>query len=213
MRRRSIGRFGALVAALAAAGALVAAQTRRPASPAGSAATEVNGHFVQGQEGPVYQGGKWIEMTFGRPIKRGRDLFGSGANYGKDLNSGAPVWRAGANVSTRLTTEVPLLVDGKTVPPGEYTVFIDLKGPKDWTFIVSTWPAQTKYDPSNKAALWGAFGYTPDKDVVRAPMKVTALDASIDQLAWEFVDMTNDGGAIAIVWDKTMASVPFKVGK
>ena len=213
MRRQSIGRFGALVAALVAAGALVAAQTRRPASPAGSAATEVSGHFVQGQEGPVYQGGKWIEMTFGRPIKRSRDLFGSGATYGKDLNSGGPVWRAGANVSTRLTTEVPLVINGKTVPPGGYTVFVDLKGPKDWTFILSTWPAQTKYDPGNKAALWGSFGYTPDRDVVRAPMKVAALDVSIDQLAWEFVDMTNDAGEIAIVWDKTMASVGFKVGK
>ena len=213
MTRRSMGRFGALAVATLATGALVAAQTRRPASPAGSAATEVSGHFVQGQEGPVYRDGKWIEMTFGRPIKRGRDLFGSGATYGKDLNGGAPVWRAGANFTTRLKTEVPLVIAGKTVPPGEYSVFIDLKGPKDWTFIVSSWPAQTKYDPGNKAALWGAFGYTPDKDVVRAPMKVAVLDQSIDQLAWEFVDMTNDGGSIAIVWDKTMASVPFKVGK
>ena len=116
MTRRSIGRFGALAVATLAAGALVAAQTRRPASPAGSAATEVSGHFVQGQEGPVYQGGKWIEMTFGRPIKRGRDLFGSGATYGKDLNGGAPVWRAGANFTTRLKTEVPLVIAGKTVP-------------------------------------------------------------------------------------------------
>lgn len=213
MTRRSIGGFGALAVATLAAGALVAAQTRRPASPAGSAATQVSGHFVPGQEGPVYQGGKWIEMTFGRPIKRGRDLFGSAAAYGKDLNGGAPVWRAGANFTTRLETEVPLVIAGKTVPAGEYSVFIDLKGPKDWTFILSNWPAQTKYDPSNKAALWGSFGYTPDRDVVRAPMKIAALDVSIDQLAWEFVDMTNDGGSIAIVWDKTMASVPFTVGK
>jgi hypothetical protein len=26
------------------------------------------------------------------------------------------------------------------------------------------------------------------------------------------VDMTDTGGKIAIVWDKTMASVPFRVG-
>jgi len=32
----------------------------------------------------VYRNGKWIEITYGRPIKRGRDLFGgTGANYGR----------------------------------------------------------------------------------------------------------------------------------
>ena len=97
------------------------AQEGRPASPSGSAAVEVRGRFVNGPEGPVYKDGKWIEISFGRPIKRGRDLFGSGAAYGKSLNSGAPVWRAGANVTTRLKTEAPLVIGGRTVAPGEYT--------------------------------------------------------------------------------------------
>ena len=47
-------------------------------------------------------GGKWVEITYGRPIKRGRNVFGSGADYGKTLNAGAPVWRAGANQATRV---------------------------------------------------------------------------------------------------------------
>ena len=50
-----------------------------------------------------------------------------------------------------------------------------------WTLIFSSWPAQEKYDPNNKDALWGAYGYTPDKDVLRAPMKVETLPFSIDQ--------------------------------
>src|ERR1043165_9553511 len=86
-------------------GSFAAAQTNRPASPAGTAATQVKG--------------KWIEITYGRPIKRGRDLWGSGADYGKLVNAGAPVWRAGANVTTRLKTELPLIIGGKTVAPGE----------------------------------------------------------------------------------------------
>src|SRR5437879_667942 len=77
--------------------------------------------------GANYQGGKWIEITYGRPLKRGRDLWGSGANYGKDALVGTPIWRAGANVSTRLKTEVPLVITGKTIAPGEYSLFIDLK--------------------------------------------------------------------------------------
>ena len=76
---------------------------------------------------PVYASGKWIEITSGQPIKHGRDLWGSGADYGKTLNSRAPVWRAGANMTTQLKTEVPLVINGKTVAPGTCTLFIDLK--------------------------------------------------------------------------------------
>jgi DUF2911 family protein len=184
----------------------------KPASPEGTAATQVGGQYVQGQRGQTYQGGKWIEITYGRPIKRGRDVYGSGANYAKDiLVNGAKVWRAGANVSTRIKSEAPLSIAGKTMPAGEYSLFIDTKSPTDWTLIVSSWPAQTRYDANNKDALWGSFGYTPDKDVLRAPMQISTLPYSVDQLTWSFVDMTANGGKLAIMWDKVMASVAFTV--
>ena len=208
MTRRWIAAAIAVVAATAA----VAAQGGRPASPAGTSATQVGGKYVPGNDGATYQNGKWIEILYGRPIKRGRDLFGgTGANYGKTVNPDAPVWRAGANQTTQLKTEVPLVINGKTVPPGTYTVFIDLK-PNNWTFIVSRWEAQKDFDENNKTQLFGAYGYTPDKDVVRAPMTMSTLPFSADQLSWQFLDMSDAGGKIAIMWDKNVASVPFRVG-
>jgi DUF2911 family protein len=198
--------------------AIVVAQENRPLSPNGTAAAQVKGKYVKPEGrgapalgGATYQGGKWIEITYGRPLKRGRDLWGSGANYGKDALVGTPIWRAGANVSTRLKTEVPLIINGKTLAPGEYSLFIDLKE-NNWTFVVSTWAAAARYDPSNKDALWGSYSYTPDKDVVRAPMKLETLPHAIEQLTWAFIDMTDAGGAMAISWGTQMASVPFKVG-
>jgi hypothetical protein len=200
----------ATLAITLAAAAFALAQGGRPASPAGTAATEIGGKYDNAAE-PSYKGGKWIEITYGRPIKRGRDVLGgTGDKYGKVANPDAPVWRAGANYSTQLKTEVPLTINGKTIAPGTYTMFIDLK-PNAWTLIISTWKAQTRYDPKNTAEIWGAYGYTPDKDVVRAPMKLETPPHAIEQLTWQFVDMTDTGGALAIVWDKTMASVPFKV--
>ena len=214
--------FGLMLAALATAIAFAQTATR-PMSPPGTAQAQVLGKWVKparpaftlGREN--YEGGKWIEITYGRPLERGRDVFGSGENYGKAaLDVGAagfpppPVWRAGANVSTRLKTEAALAFGDKAVPPGEYSLFIDLK-PAQWTLIVSSWAAQAKFDPQDKTALWGAYGYTPDKDVVRAPMKLETLPHAIEQLTWEFVDMSDAGGSLAIMWDKTMASVPFKV--
>jgi hypothetical protein len=200
------------IAMVALSGLLVQAQGQKPASPPGTAAAQVGGKYVQGQNGQTYQGGKWIELTYGRPIMRGRqNIFGAGADYGKTVNGGAPVWRAGANQTTRLKTEVPLIFDGKTLPVGEYSVFVDLKE-KVWTLIFSNWPAQQEYDPKNKAALWGAYGYTPDKDVLRVTMKLDTLPFSMDQFTIAFTDVVADGGKLAMMWDKTMASVPFKVG-
>ena len=189
-----------LGAAVVAMSVLTSAQGRgnRPPSPTGQSSTQISG--------------KWIDITYGRPIKRARDVFGSGADYAKITHvDGATVWRAGANGTTRLKNDAPIVIEGKTIAAGEYSVFIDVASPTKWTFILSNWPVQTRYDPNNKDALWGSFGYTPDKDVVRAPMKVDALTFSIDELSWEFVDVTATGGKLAVMWDKTVASVPFKV--
>ena len=174
--RRTVAAAFVVTASLAA---LAQQPPARPMSPEGSAQTQVLGKWSKGERPSFavgrenYTGGRWIEITYGRPLQRGRDVFGSGANYGKALNDVGlppnlpppPVWRAGANVSTRLETEVPLVFGDKKVPAGEYSLFIDVNSPSQWTLIVSNWGAMTKFDPNNKTALWGAYNYTADKDV------------------------------------------------
>lgn len=186
-----------------------------PASPPGLAATQVGGEYTKNAQGrESYQGGKWITVTYSGPIKRGRDVFGTGADYGKSLLvGGATVWRAGANQSTRLKTEVPLVIGGKTVPAGEYSLFIELKSPSEWTLIVSSYGAKKTGRDTTPDTLWGSFNYTPDKDVARAPMTISKLNMSLDQLTWAFADVTKDAGKLAIAWDTTLAFVPFTVGK
>ena len=78
---------------------------------------------------------------------------------------------------------------------------------------MSTWPAQEEYAPNNKEALWGAYDYTPDKDIVRAPMTLETLSHAREQLTWVFLDMKADGGVLAVSWDKSLGSVAFQVGK
>lgn len=196
---------------------LAFAQTARPASPRGTAAIELGGTYVKAGNGMRYEGGKWIEISYGRPILRGRqNIFGSGTDYGKSLNAGAPIWRAGADVSTRLKTDVPLTIGGRTVPAGEYSVFIDLKE-NNWTLVVSTWPAMPQFDQAefkraDKTSLWGSYGYTPDKDVARAPMKLGKNSVGVEQLTWGFVNVNGKAGELAIWWDKEVATVPFTVG-
>lgn len=184
----------------------------RPASPAGTAATQVLGQYVKDAKGRErYQGGKWIEISYGRPILRQRSVFGSGADYGKALYAGGPIWRAGANVSTRLNTEVPLQIGDKTVPAGEYSLFIELKSEKDWTLVVSSYGAKKTGGDQTPDTLWGAFNYKPDKDVARVAMTVGKLPFSVDQLTWSFADMTAKGGKLALMWDTVVATAPFTV--
>jgi len=209
----------AFIAGSLVAFALIAsAQENRPLSPRGSAAVHVLGRYVStpGKSAPAlggadYRGGKWIEISYGRPLKNGRDLWGSSANYGKAALVGTPIWRAGADVSTQLKNEVPLVIGGKTFQPGVYTLFIDLKENK-WTFVVSSWPAMEHWDPNNKTQLWGSYFYTPDKDLLRVPKLETQPHAT-EELTWEFLDMSASGGLMALRWDKILATVPFQFGE
>lgn len=196
---------------IVAAASLASAQERKPLSPPGTAATMVGGKWgAPDKDGDrEYTGGKWIEVAYARPMLRGRtDIFGKGADYGKAV--GGPVWRAGANATTRLTTEVPLMMGGKRVEPGTYAVFVDLKEGA-WTLIVSKQPMQEKYDPDDKTKIWGSYGYDPKFDVVRVPMTMVTPKATIEQFTIGFVDMTDAGGKLAMAWEKTVGMVPFTV--
>jgi len=187
---------------------------RKPASPPGTAATQVGGTWAKATPDaePRYTGGKWIEITYGRPVLRGRTaIFGAGADYGKKVSDGVPVWRTGANLTTRFSTEVPLVFGGKTLAAGEYSVFVDLK-PGAWTLIFSKQAFQQKYDPNEKVATWGSYNYDPAQDVLRVPMVVGANPSSMEQFTIGFIDMTQGGGKLAMWWEKTVATVAFTVG-
>ena len=176
-----------------------AAQDERPASPEGAASTQI--------------GDAWIDITYSRPILRGRNgVFGSGESYGQTLLAGGPVWRAGANVTTRIKTEADLMIGGTTVPAGEYSFFIDLKDGA-WTAIISKQDYMSTFDRDKMAEglTWGAYGYNPEHDVVRANMMTSTEDFSIDQMTIVFTDVSDAGGAIVVMWDNQMGVLPFGV--
>ncbi len=185
-----------------------AAAQYRPASPAGEAATQIGGYF---DPRSGYVNGGWVEVKFGRPLRRGREIFAP-PDFIAFLNDGAPVWRAGANYTTRLITELPLIIADTRLEPGEYTMFIQL-GPERWTLIVSSWPAQEVYDHRERDALFGAYGYTPNRDLLRTDMTLQQLPFSFEQLSWQFLGITPQGGRLALIWERQMASVPFLVGE
>ncbi len=194
---------------------LAAAPQDRPLSPAGTASTLVGGQWGKDAAGnATYTDGKWIEVIYSRPMLRQRtNIFGSGADYGVAVRAGTPLWRAGANNTTVLKTEVPLVLGGRTVAPGEYGVLIELKSAKEWTLVLTSQPRQQQFDPNNKTDLTGAVNYDPKFDVVRVPMQVnSSAPQKVDQLTYAFVDVTKTGGKLTLAWENTVATVEFKVG-
>jgi Protein of unknown function (DUF2911) len=203
---------------LVATGVLLGAQApppevKLPASPRGTAAIQVGGSWAGTGDDRRYTGGSWITVDYGRPILRGREnIFGAGATYGKTANPDSAIWRAGANDTTRLTTQVPLDIGGKTIAAGVYSVFVDLKETA-WTLVLSTQPVQPKYDPNDKVQLYGAYNYDPKFDVLRAPMRLSTSAMSIEQFTIGFADVKADRGVLYMAWDRTIGSIDFTVRK
>lgn len=198
----------AIAACLLSATAVVSAQrpdVKLPPSPKGAAEIQVLGKY---DEKGRYVGGQWITVDYSRPMLRGRDMFGTGANYGKKANPDSPVWRAGANDTTRLTTQASLTFGTTTIKPGTYNVFVDLKE-NAWSLILTTQGVQPKYDPKDTVLLYGSYNYDPKFDVLRVPMQTTPLPMSIEQLTIGFSDVRADGGTLFIAWDKTMGAASF----
>jgi len=184
-------------------------QSRLP-SPRGEATTQIGGGYdANGQ----YQGGLWIVVEYGRPILRGRqNMFGSGPTYGDGFLLGAPNWRIGANQSTRFHTGVDLMFGNQRLPAGEYSIFADLEE-DEWTLIFSTWGVKQDFQEANPNALWGSYGYTDERDVLRTAMSVQTIARSADQLIITFTDMTQEGGDFTIWFADQLATVPFSVAR
>lgn len=215
MRVQPALRVAAVPAFVAATALVVAAQAipdvKLPPSPRGSAAIQLGGHWEKNGSGQRYVDGKWVVVDYGRPLLRGRtDILGTGADYGKTVSDGEPVWRMGANDTTTITTQVPLMIGGKTIQPGVYNAFAELK-PGAWTLVLSTQPRQPKYDPNDKVLLYGSYNYDQKFDVLRAPMTVRPSDTSVEQLTIGFVNVSATSATLSVAWEKTVATVNLTV--
>jgi hypothetical protein len=136
-------------------------------------------------------GGAKIAIEYGRPFKKGRDIFGGLEPLGK-------VWRTGADEATTFTTDKDLMVGNMHVPAGTYGLFT-IPDKSGWTLILN-----------KTAKQWGAFKYEQGQDLGRTPMTVKTLAAPLEQLTIA-VEPKGKEGTLKITWDRTEASVALMV--
>lgn len=132
-------------------------------------------------------GGAELWVDYGRPSKRGREIFGQVVPWNT-------VWRVGANAATHFHTPVNLTIGGADVPAGTYTLWT-LPTPTGWKLIVNKQTGQ-----------WGT-DYHADQDLVRVDMQVETLPQPVEQLTIA-IEPEGTGAALRVSWDRTRASVP-----
>jgi hypothetical protein len=89
-------------------------------------------------------GGTDISVTYGRPSKRGRTIFGSG---GSAVVPYGAKWRTGADEATVLITSRALRLQGHTLAAGRYRLYT-IPGERSWKFVLDQYHGQwgTDYD-------------------------------------------------------------------
>ena len=139
-----------------------------------------------------FSDGKTIKMDYASPRARGRKIFGEASE--KALVPYGEVWRTGANGATTFVTNTNLMVGGKAVPAGSYTIFTVPKADAWWLVI------------SKKTGEWGTDYPGEKEDLVRVPMTVSKTAAPVENFTIAF-DPAGSKCTLRMEWENTRTSV------
>lgn len=146
----------------------------------------------------VYQkDGSSIKVTYCRPQAKGRLIFGE--KSAGALQPYGQYWRVGANEATTFETSTNLLINGKDLKAGKYSLYA-IPGPANWTIAFnSNWDR------------WGALAPAVDTDVLRVEVPANNGAAPKESLEISFAEPDASGMAkMNLHWDKTVVGLPFQ---
>ena len=125
----------------------------------------------------------YIKVTYSRPHKKGRTIFGDLVPYGK-------VWRTGANEATEITLTKDVGINGKRLKAGTYTIFT-IPEKDSWKVMFNSDLGQ-----------WGAYNYNSDKNVLVIDAEVSKTDVVYEPFTIEF-QLQDDKTNLLMMWDTT----------
>jgi len=162
------------------------AQIQQPAaSPAASVSTTV--------------GLTDVKINYFRPKVKGRKIFGAGDSFLLPYGS---IWRTGANSGTKVSFSDDVVIEGKTIPAGEYLIFT-VPGADTWDVMLYT-----------DLSLGGAVHrYDKSKELGLFKVKTTKLSEKVEALTFNISDISEDNtkAAIHFEWENTSFKLPFTV--
>jgi len=131
-----------------------------------------------------------VEITYARPAKKGRAIFGGLVPYGE-------LWRTGANAATKITFSTDVKWNGQSVPAGSYALFT-IPDKAEWTVILNKVPDQS-----------GTSVYDQKNDLNRIQVKPVALTMPVENFRVDIDQIAGGSGVLSLAWDTT--SVPVKI--
>lgn len=157
-------------------------------------------------------GDAYVSLVYGRPYKRDRDnIFGT-----KESGAVVPygeIWRTGANEATEITVTKDVMIAGKRLAAGTYSLFTT-PGADLWKFHFNSLlgldgtgtydPVAEKFTPAD----------LPPHDVLVVEAKPTLLAAAseVDQLTIAF-EKTATGADMVLRWIRTEVRLPVAAAK
>ena len=130
-----------------------------------------------------------IEINYSRPGVKDRDIFGALVPYGQ-------LWRTGANATTKISFSDDVMIGGKTLKKGKYSLFT-YPGEDEWTVIFS-----------NAMSLPGNDGYDKNNDAVRLQVKPESLAHNVETFTIDVNNIRNNTATIDLSWENTLVSIP-----
>ncbi len=147
--------------------------------PAPSPTQNIKQHFALGS----------IELTYSRPVAKGRKVFGDLVPFNK-------LWRTGANEATLIRFTDVVEIKGKRIDTGSYVLYT-IPGYESWEIIL------------NKGITnWGIDGYKEVEDVVRFKVEPTRIKDALESFTMQFADVKPESCVLQILWEKTAISIP-----
>jgi len=136
-----------------------------------------------------------IKVSYGRPSKKGRNVFG-------ELLKTGTVWRIGANESTEIVFYNNVKIGNTEIRRGRYSMFAKLTSDTSWDIIFS------KDTPT-----WGAANRDETKDIATVSIPVTKEAEVVEALSIIFEEESANQVNMVIAWDKTRATMPITIMK
>jgi hypothetical protein len=134
-----------------------------------------------------------ISVAYGRPVARGRVLFGDSA-----LVKWGNVWHPGADSATRISFSRDVQVEGRAVKAGDYSVWLVPRQTGPWTFVLSR-AAHVFHTPYPGEA----------SDVLRLDL-TPERGAHMETLAFYFPVVLRDESVMRVHWGEMMLPVRIK---
>jgi hypothetical protein len=139
------------------------------------------------------QGDLRVKVFYNRPYKKGREIFGGLVPYDQ-------VWRTGANEATTFETNKPLLIDGKKLNQGKYSLWT-IPREESWTIIFNSEHGQWGLNSQGKV------NRDPSRDVVQVNVLPVQQEQQFEQFTISF-EKTGEDFEMVLIWDKTLVAIP-----